>query len=174
MLSYGWHSLAGKDRTIIFMLFFFLTIALTLELYWVWYADQLVARAKTDWIAFLFSLYGVADGAYYDAVTPFSLGLETFNVFVTQIFNIALIRAIWYRKAYRYALQLAVSSYMTYSVILYFWVIHLSGYADMTGRSLYTAFMLVAPNLPWLLGYLYLGMDAYNGVLRERLRHSES
>jgi len=153
-----------KDKWIVILLGFFLWVAFSLELYWIVYADSLAARSQTDWIAYLYSIYGEADRAYFDFVTPFTLGLETINVFVTQILNACLIWAILGRKSYRYPLQLTVGSYLTYSVILYFWVFHLAGYADMKVQSPYTFFILIAPNLPWLLGYLYLAWDAYRAI----------
>jgi hypothetical protein len=160
-----------KDWLILGLLGFFVLVACTLELYWVLYADQLVERSQTDLVAYGFRFYGEADSAYYDHVTPLSLGLETLNVFVTQWLNLWLAYAILRHKPYRYALQLALGAYLTYSLVLYFWTAHLSGYAGMQERSLYTFFMFVAPNLPWLVGYLYLGYDAFRAITR-RFRES--
>lgn len=159
-----------KDKGIVILLVFFLLVAFSMELYWIVYADTLVARSQTDWIAYLYSIYGEADRAYYDSVTPFTLGLETINVFVTQILNGWLIWAILRKTRYRYALQLTVGSYLTYSVILYFWVFHLAEYADMQVQSAYSFFILIAPNLPWLLGYLYLTWDAYRAIVAAERR----
>lgn len=158
--------LPTRDRVTIGLLLFFIAVACTMELYYVVYADQLVARAKTDWIAYLFSLYGVADRTYFDAVSPLSLALETFNVFFTQPLDIWLIWAIYRRKRYRHVLQLIISSYLTYSVVLYFWQAQLSGFADMGEHSFYAFFMFYAPNLPWLLGYGYLAYDAARELTR--------
>lgn len=160
-----WKFLPARDRGIVTLLVFFLLIAFSMELYWIVHADALPARSAQDWIAYLYSIYGEADRAYYDSVTPFTLGLETINVFVTQILNLWLIWAILRNSAYRYALQLAVGSYLTYSVVLYFWVFHLAGYADMSSRTPYTFFVLIAPNLPWLLGYFYLAWDAFRAIV---------
>jgi hypothetical protein len=159
-------SLPRKDWVILAMLGFFLLAACTLELYWVLHAHQLVERSRTDLLAYWFSFYGDADSAYYAHVTPFSLGLETLNVFVTQWLNLWLMYAILKRKPYRYALQLTLGSYLSYSVILYFWTAHLSGYAAMKERTFYLFFLFIAPNLPWLLGYLYLAYDAFRTISR--------
>jgi len=156
--------LPRKDWLILGLLGFFLLVACTLELYWVLYADQLVERSQTDLIAYGFRFYGEADSAYYDHVTPLSLGLETLNVYVTQWLNLWLAYAILKHKPYRYALQLTLGAYLTYSLVLYFWAAHLSGYAGMRERRFYTFFMLVTPNLPWLLGYLYLAYDAIRAI----------
>jgi hypothetical protein len=156
--------LPRKDWLILGMLGLFFLAACTLELYWVLHADQLVARSQTDLLAYWFSFYGEADSAYYDQVTPFTLGLETLNVFVTQWLNLWLMYAILKRKPYRYALQLTLGAYLSYSVILYFWTSHLSGYAGMQQRSFYLFCMLIVPNLPWLLGYLYLAYDAFRAI----------
>ena len=160
----------AKDKGIVILLSFFLLVAFSMELYWIVYADSLVARSQTDWIAHLYSIYGEADRAYFDSVTPFTLGLETINVFVTQILNVWLIWAILRKSRYRYALQLTVGSYLTYSVILYFWVFHLAEYTDMQYQSAYTFFILIVPNLPWLLGYLYLAWDAYHAIIAAERR----
>ena len=161
-----WDLIPVKDKLIVMLLVFFLLVAFSMELYWIVYANSLVVRSQTDWIAYLYSIYGEADRAYYDSVTPFTLGLETINVFVTQILNVWLIWAILRKSRYRHALQLTLGSYLTYSVILYFWVFHLAEYADMQYQSVYTFFILIAPNLPWLLGYLYLAWDAYRAIIR--------
>ena len=160
-----WSSLSRRDKGIVILLTFFLAVAFSLELHWIIYADSLVPRSKYDWIAYLYSIYGEADSAYYDSVSSFTLGLETINVFVTQILNVWLIWAIFRNRRYRYALQLTVGSYLTYSVVLYFWVFHLAGYADMKDHSPYAFFVLIAPNLPWLCGYVYLAWDAYRAVV---------
>src|SRR5438128_1452007 len=136
--------LARKDGVILGLLGFFILVACTLELYWVVYADQLVPRSQTDLLAYWFSFYGEADTAYYDHVTPFSRGVETLNVFVTQWLNLWLMYAILKRRPYRHALQLAVGAYVSYSVILYFWLAHLSGYEGMRQRNLFNFFMLIA------------------------------
>jgi len=158
--------LPRKDWLIILLLSFFLLMACTVELYWVLYADQLVARSQTDRLASWFRFYGEADRAYYDHVTPFARGLETLNVFITQWLNLGLLYAILKRKPYRYALQLTLGSYLSYSVVLYFWTIHLSGYAGMQQRSFANFFLLITPNLPWLFGYLYLAYDAFQAISR--------
>ena len=77
--------LPTKDQRIVILLVFFVLVAFSMELYWIIYSKSLVARSKTDWIAYLYSMYGEADRGYYDSVTPFTLGLETINVFVTDI-----------------------------------------------------------------------------------------
>lgn len=159
-----WKSLTARDKGIVALLAFFLLAAFSLELYWIIHADSLVARSPHEWIAYLYSIYGEADRAYYDAVTPFTLGLETVNVFVTQLLNLWLIWAILQNKPYRYALQLTLGSYLTYSVMLYFWVFHLSGYVDMKQQTPYAFFLLIVPNLPWLLGYFYLAWDAFRTI----------
>jgi hypothetical protein len=55
--------------------------------------------------------------------------------------NVWLIWAIVKRRAYRHVLQLALGSYLSYSVILYWLAGHLSGYEGMRSRTAY-AFIL--------------------------------
>jgi hypothetical protein len=156
--------LPRKDYFILAMLGFFVVMAFTMELWWLLHADRLVALAETDWLARLFSYYGEGDSAYFDRVTPFSRGLESINIFFTQGLNLWLMYAIVRRRPYRHALQLTVGSYLTYSVVLYFWAAHLSGYAGMREKTFFAAFIFVVPNLPWLLGYFYLAFDSIRAI----------
>jgi cholestenol delta-isomerase len=163
--------LAGSDVGVIGLLCVFIGLALLVELYWVVHHRELPALAGVSPIARLFRIYGAADRGYYDAVTPFALALETLNVFVTQLLNGWLIYAILRRRAYRYALQLTLGSYLSYSVVLYFWTNHLDGYACMRVRDASSYWLFYLPNLPWLFGYLYLAVDAARAIsLRFRAR----
>jgi len=152
--------MSRSDRVILGLLTFFLCIAFSLELYWLIYRDELVARAPHELFARLFQIYGDADRAYYDRVSPLAIALEGINVYVTQILNVWLMVAIIGRRHYRHVLQLLVGSYLTYSVVLYFWAAHVTGYPDMRYQSPYTFFLFYAPNLPWLLGYAYMAWDS--------------
>src|SRR5215212_9912116 len=102
--------LRPRDRAIIGLLSFFLVIAFTFELWLLLSPDGgLVDRARSgDVIARLLSIYGEADRGFYSRPTPFILGLESINVFFTQILNVWLILAILRNKPYRHVLQLAV------------------------------------------------------------------
>jgi len=152
--------MSRRDRVILGLLTFFLCIAFSLELYWLLFRDELVDRAPHELFARLFQIYGDADRAYYDRVSALAIGLEGINVYVTQILNVWLMVAIIGRRHYRHVLQLLVGSYLTYSVVLYFWCAHVTGYPDMRYQSPYTFFLFYAPNLPWLLGYAYMAWDS--------------
>jgi cholestenol delta-isomerase len=156
--------LKTSDRIIIALLVSFFAAAVTLELYFVIHAHELPALAGSSLFAHLFQIYGVADRAYFEPVSSLALALETLNVFVTQIFNLWLIYAILARRPSRYPLQLGVASYLSYSVVLYFLVNHLDGYANMQVKSASAYWLLYAPNLPWLLGYLYMVWDAARAI----------
>ncbi len=156
--------LPKKDWLILALQAFFFLTAVTLELYWVRHSDELVARSETDLIAAGFRLYGAADRAYYVAVTPFTLSLETIKIFFTQPLILWLAYAILARKPYRHPLQLALASYVSYSVLLYFWTAHLSGYADLRSRDLPTFLLFYVANLPWLLGHLYMVYDSARAI----------
>jgi hypothetical protein len=164
-------SLERKDWVIIGMLVFFIAVAWTVELYWVVFYDQMVTRARDEWLAVLFRVYGDADRSYYDLPTAaaYPRGLESFNIFFTQPLNVWLIWAILARKTYRHTLQLILGAYVTYSVLLYFWTAYLSGFERMASPNLYTYFLFVAPNLPWLLGHLYMAYDSAR-VINRHLR----
>lgn len=165
--------MSRRDRVILGLLTFFLCIALSLELYWLVFRDELVARAPHELFARLFQIYGDADRAYYDRISPTAIALEGINVYVSQALNVWLMAAIVARKHYRHLLQLVLGSYLTYSVILYFWAAHVTGYPDMRYQSAYTFFLFYAPNLPWLLGYAYMAWDSIRALdarLREPVR----
>ncbi len=165
--------MSRSDRVTHGLLTFFLSIAFSRELYWLIYRDELVARAPHELFARLFQIYGDADRAYYDRVSPLAIGLEGINVYVTQLLNVWLIVAIVGRRHYRHVLQLLVSSYLTYSVILYFWCAHVVGYPDMRYKSAYTYFLFYAPNLPWMLGYgwmAWISCRALAAAMREHGR----
>jgi len=158
--------LSRSDKFILALLAFFTIFNLTMDLYWVLYARELVARAHTDFIAYLYSLYGPADRAYFDQPTPFSLSLEGINVFFTTWLNGWLAWAILRRKAYRHGLQLALGSYLSYSVILYFLAAHLSGYAGMPEKKLAAFVLFYGASLPWLLAHLYMVCHSWTAIVR--------
>jgi hypothetical protein len=159
----------GKDWAIIGMLGFFIAVAWTVELYWVMFYDEMVSRAQTEWLADLFRVYGDADSSYYDlpSAAAYPRGLESFNIFFTQPLNAWLIWAILARRHYRHLLQLILGAYVTYSVLLYFWTAYLCGFERMASpHSASTYLLFFGPNLPWLLGYLYMAYDSVRAINR--------
>ncbi len=153
--------MSARDRITVALLGLFVLIAVTVELYFVLAHGQLPARAHANPFARMFQIYGAADRAYFDEVSPLALGLEGINVFVTQPLNLWLAWAIWRRRPYRWALQLAVGAYLTYSVVLYFVVAHLSG-VPTSPRAL---LLLYGANGPWLAGYAWLTWQAARALL---------
>lgn len=158
--------MSRSDRTIIGLLCFFILIAFSLELYWLIYRDELVQRAPHELFARLFQIYGDCDRAYYDRVSALAIGLEGINVYFTQLLNVALIYAIVARKHWRHTLQLLVGSYLTYSVVLYFYCAHVTGYPDMRYQAPWTFFLFYATNAPWILGYAYMAYDSIGAIHR--------
>ncbi len=158
--------MSRRDRILLGLLCFYILIALSLELYWLIYRDELVARAPTELFARLFQIYGDADRAYYDRISPLAIGLEGINVYFTQILNVLLMYAIVARRHWRHTLQLLLGSYVTYSVVLYFYAAHVVDYPDMRYQSAYTFFLFYATNLPWLLGYGYMAHDSIRAIHR--------
>jgi hypothetical protein len=154
-----------EDRLTVALLAFFIAAALTVELYFVFHYRDV--HTRDDLFARAYQLYSIGDDAYYgqgDVHLPFAL--ETINVFFTQILNALLIWAVAKRLAWRYPLQLAVSAYVAYSVVLYLWHAHVSGYPGMREKSPWAFFIFVAPNLPWLLGNLCLAQRAFTAITR--------
>jgi hypothetical protein len=149
-----------RDKVTLAVLAFFFVPAVTVELYFVVAHRHLVAATPQNPLAWLLSLYGPTDSAFYDAPTPLGLFLEGFQVFVTTPLGLVLAWGIVRRRAWRWPLQLAVGAYVSYSVILYFAVEQLSGYGTMSGRSAGKLALLYGANLPWLVAYGWLGWDA--------------
>src|SRR6185503_4387354 len=132
-------TLETRDRAIVVMLAAFTVFTLTLDLALVVNAGHLADRAVTHWATALWASYADADRLWI--VAPWSRAQEAINVFWTTGLNVWLIWAIVKRRAYRHVLQLALGSYHSYSVILYWLAGHLSGYEGMRSRTVY-AFIL--------------------------------
>jgi len=141
----------ARDGISIGLLIFFVLVAYTVELYWLVFWRELPQR--TDPLGLALQLYGRADHGYMGSVTSFEVGVESFHIIVTQPLQLWLIAAILGRRPYRHALQLAVSSYVCYSAVLYLVARHLS---HEVGSQL----ILYLANMPWILGNLYLAADA--------------
>ncbi len=163
--------MSRRDKATLGLLGFFFVVASTIELYFVVAHDRLVAAAAHNPLAWLLSIYGPADSAYFAAPSPLALALEGINVFVTQPVGIALAYAIVRRRAWRWPLQLAVGAYVTYSVVLYFLVAYVSGLAGMRERSVASFAIFYGANLPWLAGYAWIAWDAARTIGR-RLGYS--
>jgi hypothetical protein len=155
-----------RDRVTIGLLLLFMLVATTLELYFLVHHRELVARAPTQLFARLFSIYGAADRGYYDAVSPLALALEGINVLVMQPLCALVVYAIVRRRAWRWPLQLAVASYLSMSVVLYFTIAAVSGYADMARHSATAFALLYGGNAPWLVGYGWMAVDAGRTIAR--------
>ncbi|MBM7166866.1 hypothetical protein JQK87_00165 [Streptomyces sp. G44] len=155
--------LRGKDSATLGFLAFSCLLAFSVELYFVLHFRTI--HHQDDVFATLFSIYGDGDRTYYgqgDVYLPFAL--ETLNVYVTQVLNLLLGWAILRDRPWRYPLQLTVASYLSYSVILYFWHAHAAGYPDMPVHDAWGYFIFYAPNLPWLLGNLWMGCAAFRVI----------
>ena len=156
--------LTCHDRIAFGLVTFYIACALTLELYWLVNHSHLVGR--TDLFARAFSFYGRGDRGYYDVVSRFETGLESFHLLFTEPLLIGLAVGIWRQSAWRHPLQLAVSSYVCYSTILYLLANHVSGYAGMP-RHVASAFLIFyLPNLPWVFGNAWLAWDAARSISR--------
>jgi hypothetical protein len=159
--------LGFRDKLAIGLLISFIAAAFSIELYWLLHRNELPALAGTQFYARLFRIYSAGDRHYYDPVTALPVALESINVYFTQILNAWLIYAIVKRRAYRHPLQLLVSSYVAYSVILYFAEAHFAGYAAMLDKSAWGFFIFWVPNLPWLLGHMYMAADSFVALSRQ-------
>jgi hypothetical protein len=158
--------MSRRDRFTILLLGFFALIAMTLELYFLAHHRDLPARAATELPARLFGIYGIADRGYFDRVSSLALALEGINVFVMQPLCGLLVYAIVRKRGWRWPLQLGIGAYLAMSVVLYFMVAIVSGYADMVEHSGKAFALLYGGNAPWLLGYGWLAVDAARQIAR--------
>ncbi len=156
-----------RDRFIVGMLGFFIVMAFTIEWHWLRHGPALVEEARQgDWLARLWSVYGATDAMYFDRISSFSRTLESINVYFSQILNALLMYAIVKRKPWRHPLQMTLGAYLSYSVIVYFMEAHLSGYANMSNRTVSGFVLYYGVNLPWLMGHLYMLYDSFVAVSR--------
>jgi hypothetical protein len=161
-------ALPTKDRVTVGLLVFYMSIALTLEAYWLLFHNSMEGRS--DVFARLLQVYWPADRNYripgYSVEKAFPLALESVNTVVTQILNAWLIFAIVRRRPYRHALQLTVSTYTAYGTFLYLYVGHLSGYAVFAYRGTYPLVLFYLANLPWLVGYGWMASESIRAIAR--------
>jgi hypothetical protein len=153
-----------RDRITVGVLAFFILVAFTLELYFIACHRDLPARVDTQLFARLFAIYGTADRDYFAPVSPMALALESINVFLIQPLSMLLIYAIVRRRAYRWPLQLGISAYLALSVVLYFLVGIVSGHHGMSERSVKTFALFYGANMPWLVGYGWLALEAGQAI----------
>ena len=156
--------LTRRDRADLLLVIFYIGCAFTLELYWLVYHNSLPGRS--DLFARAFWFFGQGDRGYYDQVSSFETGLESFHIVFTQPLLICLAVGIWRRSLWRYPLQLAVSSYVCYSTILYLLANHVSGYAGMPRHVLASFLIFYLPNLPWVFGNAWLALHATRSIAR--------
>jgi hypothetical protein len=150
--------LGVKDKIVICLVVFFSAIALTFELYWLIFNQAMESRS--DLMARAFALYWPADSTYRvpgrSVAKSFTLALEGVNTFITPCLSFVLVWGILKRRPFRHALQLIIATYSLYSVLLYYLVAHISGYATFLLLYLVTA--------PWFVGYAWMGWDAFQAL----------
>lgn len=157
-----------KDKITIGFLSLFVVIAWTIELFW--FVQHNNIQHMTGFIPRAFSLYGRGDMTWFDVghspsfALSFILFLEAIHIFISQLLNLLLIRAIVKSKAYRYKLQLLVSSYVFYSVVVYYGVHMVSGFSCMAVKDWVSYLVFFGFNLPYLLVYLWTGLDAWKNI----------
>jgi hypothetical protein len=165
-------AVSKPDQAAIGLLLFFIVVACTTEIYFVFHYRDI--REQTGLLADLYAIYGMGDETYYGRGNIyFPLAVELINCFVTQVLNALLIWAIIKGKTYRHPVQLAVSAYMSYSVVLYFLQAYVSGFEAMPEHNAWGYFIFFVPNLPWLLGNLYLATQSFQAI-RSRFHEQRS
>ena len=148
----------ARDHVILGFCAFSVLMASTVELWWLLHADRL--PTLHGWLPRAFRFYGIGDRGYYDQVSRFELTLETVHIVVTQWLYVVMAWCVLRRAVIRYPLQLILGSYVAYSVVLYFTAKHMTGYVQTPVHDWPSMLVLFVPNLPWLLGSLFLAIDA--------------
>ena len=156
--------LTARERRVVWQLAFFIITGYAIELPWLLSSAEL-PRLENLWGEF-WALYGQADRGYYDQVSSFERGLESFHIFVTQWLQLWLLWAVTRRWAYRHVLQIAVGSYVAFSTVVYLVAKHLTGYALMPEHELPNFLILYLANLPWVFGNLYIAVDGARELVR--------
>ena len=157
-----------EDKVVICLIVFFTAVALTLELYWLTFNQAMENR--TDWLARALALYWPADSTYRvpgrSVAKSFTLALEGVNTFITPCLSFVLVWGILKRRPFRHALQLTISTYTLYSVLLYYLVAHISGYAVFENKDAATFLLFYLLNAPWFVGYAWMGWNAFQALAR--------
>lgn len=156
-----------RDKVTVGFLSLFVVIAWTVELFW--FIKHNDIQSMTGFIPKAFALYGRGDDTWFNvsAAPPFALAfilfLEAIHIFLSQLLNIALIHAIVKAKAYRYKLQLMVSSYVFYSVLVYYGVHWFAGFPCMPHKDLVSYIVFFGFNAPYLIYGLFAAW-AWKGI----------
>jgi hypothetical protein len=156
-----------KDKIIIGLILLFTTVALTLELYWLIFHQEMESR--TDVFAQLIALYWPADYTYripgYPIEKSFTLTVEAINTLFTPVVSMLLIYGIIKHKAYRYPLQLVIGTYTFYGTFVYYALHHVSGYKVFEYKGTYPFLMFYLANLPWFVAYGWFACDAFRALI---------
>jgi hypothetical protein len=159
----GWHVTGSRDHWVLGLTIFYVVAAFVIELPWLLASAEL-ARIG-GWFGAFWGFYGRADRGYFDLVSGFERGIESFHIFVTQWLHIWLICAILKHWTHRYLLQLVVGSYVAFSTAVYLAAKHMTGYPLMPEHSTGAYLTLYLANLPWLLGNAWIAYEGARGLL---------
>jgi hypothetical protein len=154
----------GRERWIIGLAAFFIIVAVLVELPWLLLSGGLPRLG--GFFGQIWAFYGRADRGYYDQVSPFERGLESFQIIFTQWLLVWLIIAIFRRWRYRPLLQIVIGSYVAYSTAVYLAAKHMTGYALMPEHSVGAMLTLYLANMPWVIGNLFIVADGMRSTVR--------
>lgn len=155
--------LKTADRWVLVLTIFFVLAAFLVELPWLLASTRLPRLG--GWFGAMWAFYGRADRGYFDLVSGFERGIESFHIFVTQWLHLWLIWAILKGRAYRHLLQLAVGSYVAFSTAVYLAAKHMTGYPLMPEHTVIAFLTLYLANLPWLAGNAWIAYEGGRGLI---------
>lgn len=144
----------------------FIAFNVTIGLYWLWYAHELLALAgKGELIARLFKSVAPADHGYFDRATKAELGIQILNSTMTEALLLWLLAGLLRGWAIRVLLQIIIGGYLAYQVLSYWWCTALAGFPVMDGKTPAYFAVFLGCGLPWLLGGAYLAWDGARTAL---------
>jgi hypothetical protein len=151
------------------LVWFFTLIAWGIELPWLLSSADLPSLDNA-WSA-IWAFYGQADRGYFDRISSFERGLESFHIFVTQWLYLWLLwdlrrPMIARQRVGRSMLQIMLGSYVAYSTIVYLAAKHIGGYPLMPEHDLAAFLTLYLANLPWVIGNLVIAADGARQLIR--------
>ena len=157
--------LGARDKIVICLVIFFSAIALTFELYWLIFNQAMENR--TDLLARAFALYWPADPTYrIPGFSPSPSRSRSKASTLSSRRAFRLCSSGLFSRVGHSVMQLTIPTYTLYSVLLYYLVAHISGYAVFENKDATTFLLFYLVNAPWFVGYAWMACDAFQALTR--------
>ncbi len=160
--------LPTNHKVIIGLTVAFTAVVLTLELYWLVFNQEMENRIDVLARALACRLHQ----SHPRVEKAFDFVARGMNTLFTPIPSFVLIWAILARKSYRYPLQLVIATYTVYGRSSTTASRIISGYAVFEYKTAYTCLLFYLVNMPWFVGYGWMGWDAFREIVRAQRTRS--